>query len=109
VFCAYHASVDFADLTPTHVIFTIIPYQDLPGCGDNGLSGNSVANSTATALSHEFSESVSDADPNTGWFNSVFGAEIGDLCNTFRATETLNTHKYIIQPEYSNAVHGCFF
>ena len=111
VFCAYHSSVDFSDLTPTHVVFTVIPYQEVAGCGDVGLPEPNPApiDSTATALSHEFSESVSDADPNTGWFNATFGMEIGDVCNNLRATETLNAHKYLIQMEYSNSVHGCFF
>ncbi len=110
VFCAYHGSITYSDIG--HVIYSIMPYQDVAGCGDFGLSGlpnASPIDSTATTLSHEWSESISDPDPNSGWFNSVFGAEIGDLCNTFRATETLNGHKYVIQPEYSNSVHGCFF
>jgi len=108
-FCGYHASIDFTDLSPTHVIFSIIPYQDVPGCGDNGLTGDSVTNSTATTLSHEFFESSSDADPNTGWFSDDLGMEMADICANFRATETLNAVKYVIQPEYSNSLHGCFF
>ena len=110
VFCAYHASVTFTDIG--HVVFMIIPYQNVSGCGDVGISGlpnPAPIDSTATAISHEFSESVSDADPNSAWFNATFGMEIGDVCNSDRALETLNGHKYVIQPEYSNSAHGCFF
>jgi len=110
VFCAYHGSLTYTDIG--HVIYSIMPYQDVAGCGDFGLSGLpnvSPIDSTATTLSHETAESISDPDPNTGWFNSTFGMEIGDVCNSLRALETLNGHKYVIQPEYSNSAHGCFF
>lgn len=110
VFCAYHGSLTFTDIG--HVIYSIEPYQDVAGCGDFGLGGlpnPSPIDSTATTLSHETAESISDPDPNTGWFNSTFGMEIGDVCNNLRALETLNGHNYVIQPEYSNSAHGCFF
>lgn len=111
VFCAYHGSITFSDIG--HVIFSIMPYQHTPGCGDD-FSGVTPPNAvpiddTATTLSHEESEAISDPDPGSGYFNNNFGFEIGDTCNSYRATETLNLHKYLIQPEYSNATHGCFF
>ncbi len=34
VFCAYHGSLTYSDIG--HVIYSIMPYQDVPGCGDNG-------------------------------------------------------------------------
>lgn len=110
VFCAYHASVTFTDIG--HVIFAIIPYQDTLGCGDFGLSGlpnPAPVDSTATAVSHETSEAISDPDANTGWFNTTFGMEVADICSSFRTTEVLNGKSFVIQPEYSNSVHGCFF
>jgi hypothetical protein len=109
-FCAYHGSITYSDIG--HVIYTIMPYQDVAGCGDfgeTGLPNAAPIDSTATTLSHEIAESISDPDPNTGWFNTVFGMEVADVCADFRATETLNAHKYLIQPIYSNSAHGCFF
>ena len=111
VFCAYHGSITFADVG--HVIFTVMPYQHTPGCGDDftGLTPpNAVPiDDTAATLSHEESEAISDPDPGGGYFNDNFGYEIGDLCAPYRATESLNAHNYLIQPEFSNSVHGCFF
>jgi len=109
VFCAYHGSVTFSDVG--HVLYSVIPYQHVSGCGDFGLTvPNTVPiDDTASTLSHEDSEIISDPDPGGGYFNDQFGLEIADACAGFRATETLNAHKYLIQPEYSNSVHGCFF
>jgi len=109
VFCAYHGSITFSDVG--HVIFSVMPYQHTPGCGDVGLTvPNPVPiDDTAATLSHEESEAISDPDPGGGYFNDNFGYEIGDLCAPYRATESLNAHSYLIQPEYSNSVHGCFF
>lgn len=109
-FCAYHGSITFSDVG--HVIFTVIPYQHTAGCGDDfpGLTlPNAVPiDDTATTVSHEESEAITDPDINA-WFNDQFGLEIGDNCAGFRASESLNAHTYLIQPEYSNSVHGCFF
>jgi len=114
VFCAYHGSITFTDIG--HVIYSIMPYQNVGNaagsCGDFGLGGlpnPAPIDSTATTLWHETAESISDADPNTAWFNTTFNMEIADVCNNMRASETLNAHKYVIQPVYSNSVHGCFF
>ncbi len=110
-FCAYHGSITFSDIG--HVLFTVIPYQHTPGCGDDfpGLTtpNPTPIDDTASALSHEQSEAISDPDPGSGWYNDNFGYEIGDTCIGYRAYENLNGHQYLIQPEYSNATHGCFF
>jgi hypothetical protein len=113
VFCAYHGSITFTDIG--HVVYSIMPYQYVGNaagaCGDFGLStpNTEPIDSTATTLWHETAESISDADPNSAWFNTTFNMEIADVCNNIRATETLNAHAYLIQPVYSNLVHGCFF
>jgi hypothetical protein len=107
-FCAYHGSVTYKDIG--HVIYSVMPYQDVPGCGDIGigpLPNPRPIDSTANTLSHETSESISDPDPDSGW-SGEFG-EIADICEVYFVKENLNGHKYIIQPEYSNAAHGCFF
>jgi hypothetical protein len=114
-FCAFHGSVDFKDIG--HVLFTIEPYQNVPGCQEgtvpspNGL----LVDSTASTLSHELIETITDPD-GTGWWNTVSGplggAEIADECARFFADDpntSINGKLYEIQSEYSNLEHGCVF
>jgi hypothetical protein len=102
VFCAFHGSVDFGP--HWHVLFTMEPYQFVPGC--DAINQPRVIDATASTLSHEFSELTSDPDLDA-WFNDLTGNEIGDLCFTFRNPEQLATNAYVIQEEYSNTVHAC--
>jgi hypothetical protein len=112
VFCAYHGSVDFKDLG--HVLFTVEPFQDVPGCSINQPSPNgSLIDSTSSTLGHELIETITDPD-GTAWIalNSlgVFGEEIGDLCvNPFgtEAVSVLDGKPYEIQQMYSNKFHAC--
>lgn len=105
-FCAYHSSVEFSDIG--HVIYSVEPYQDVNGCSTSASPGASaLTNSTASTLGHELFESITDPDPDTGWFNNTFGDEVADICETYLASVTLNGTKYLLQPMYSNRVHGC--
>lgn len=111
-FCAYHGSVTFSGTGAGsgHVVFSVEPYQ---GTGAQGIcygGTTTLVNATASTLSHEFFESVSDPDPGLGWYNGFTGMEIGDECVPSavpNAALTLNTHSYIVQKEWSNTVHGC--
>lgn len=121
-FCAYHESLDFADIG--HVILTVEPYQAAltlfngkmsPGCSTQSPTApNFLASATDSSLSHETFESITDPDPPTGWTvpysngGVAGGYEIGDLC-AYAPVEasTLNGTTYAIQPEYSNLVHAC--
>ncbi|MGA2919842.1 MAG: hypothetical protein ABSE28_01965 [Candidatus Sulfotelmatobacter sp.] len=120
VFCAYHSSVTFSDIG--HVLFTVEPYQNVPGCSMLQPSPNgAIIDSTSSVLGHETFETITDPDPPTGWIavssNGVFGEEIGDLCPGVDLTgpyfedpvSVLNGHKYEIQPMYSNTYHACSF
>jgi hypothetical protein len=112
VFCAYHGSADYTDIG--HVLFTVEPYQNVPGCSVAQPSPNGpLVDSTASTLSHELIETITDPDGDA-WLaqNSLvdFGAEIGDLCETpfgNYAAFKLYTKPYAIQPEYSNKYHAC--
>ena len=112
VFCAYHGSVDFSDIG--HVLFTVEPYQNVPGCSVAQPTPNgALIDSTANVLSHEVIETITDPD-GTAWFarNSlaVYGDEVADLCVNpfFQYGKVLVGGKhYAIQPEYSNKLHGC--
>lgn len=113
-FCAYHASVDFPDIG--HVLLTVEPYQNVPGCQVQPPSPNGLLiDSTADVLSHETFETITDPD-GTAWWNKfsldLFGAEIGDECQNFDfgySSVSLNGKSYEIQPEYSTNLHACSY
>jgi hypothetical protein len=112
VFCAYHGSVDFQDLG--HVLFTVEPFQDVPGCSINQPSPNgSLIDSTSSTLAHELIETITDPDGDA-WFAQAslveFGEEIADLCiDPFgnEAISVLTGRHYEIQQMYSNKFHAC--
>ncbi len=119
-FCAYHASVDFADIG--HIIYSVEPYQNNDGCSVQPSAPNGIlADSTYSTLSHEVFEAITDPDADSGWLNSannsLSGEEIADECqflvnigskSYFDASSVkLNGHSYATQPEYSNKSHAC--
>jgi hypothetical protein len=108
-FCAFHSSIDF--VTPNndtlHTLFSVEPFQFVPGCVL--LTQTRVIDGTASTLSHEFMETITDPDGDA-WFSQVAGIaglEIGDLCFAFRNPEQVGGHEYVIQEEYSNLIHAC--
>lgn len=116
-FCAYHGSVIFTDIG--HVLLSIEPYQNVPGCQSAPPNPNGMlADSTNSVLSHETIETITDPDGNA-WIadNSLIaaGAEIGDLCeptgnNNAQFLDSylnLNGHPYELQLEYSDRYHAC--
>ena len=106
-YCAYHDNVTFGDIG--HTIFSFEGYQAINGCEVSGSDPNGVVvDSTASTLSHEETEAITDPDLNA-WWNSNTGEEIGDLCAGSDGRVTLNGHAYNIQREYSNKYHGCTF
>lgn len=112
VFCAYHGSVTFNDIG--HVLFSVEPFQDVPGCSLAPPSPNgSLIDSTSSTLAHELIETITDPD-GTAWISqsslAAFGQEIGDLCvNPFgnESTSVLDGTPYEIQLMYSNKFHAC--
>jgi hypothetical protein len=116
-FCAYHGSVKFSDIG--HVLFSVEPYQNVPGCQAAPPNPNGqLADSTNSVLSHELIETITDPDI-SAWISDrsllSSGAEIGDLCEPTGNSDgqfldpvlTLNGHKYELQLEYSNYYHAC--
>jgi len=113
-FCAYHGSLDFSDIG--HVIFSIEPSQNVPGCQVPKPAPNGIlADSTNSTLSHEMIEAITDPDLDA-WFTfsslDTAGAEIGDLCQPIAfvvgfPNSVLNGKNYKIQLEYSNTYHAC--
>jgi len=115
-FCAYHGAAQYKH---KNVIYSVEPYASpqvdvygtfVWGCQDQAIPKgvNREDSAQASALSHESFESWSDPLPNTGWFNTTFQAEIGDICAyLYMQTIELSSRKWYIQQEYSNAAHGC--
>jgi hypothetical protein len=116
VFCGYHASVGKG---ANEVLFTVEPYQAVPGCEVAQPSPNGLLDdSTNSVLSHETFEIITDPNGD-GWFaiSSLpeLGNEIGDLCqgpinrnNQEIAPQfTIHGHLYEVQAEYSNKYHAC--
>jgi hypothetical protein len=101
-FCAFHGSVDFGP--HWHVLYTVQPYQFVSGCALP--TQTRVIDATASTLSHEFFETVSDPDLDA-WFNALTGNEVADLCFGFRPAQQINTRTYAVQEEYSNTLHDC--
>lgn len=129
VFCAYHSYVDFSDIG--HVLYTVIPYPDQPlvsggiptyVCDVGQTNPNAdttptpngvLADSIASFLDHEMSETITDPDIDAYQVqNSLadYQSEIGDVCvNPFflYTPFSVSGALYYIQPEYSNTYHAC--
>lgn len=104
--CGYHYKADIAGVG--HVIYSVEPYQQVFGC--QSPSGQ-LTDATASTLSHEFFESITDPDI-TAWYyptSDSKGGEIGDLCLGDDASVMLHGESWYIQKEYSNADHTCTF
>ena len=116
-FCAYHGSVIFNDIG--HIMFTVEPYQNVPGCQVATPTPNgALIDSTASVLSHETFETITDPDGNAWWSDVSLieqGAEIGDICEPTGNSKgqfldpvfIVGGQNYKIQLEYSNKFHGC--
>lgn len=105
-FCAFHASVDvpISATTTLHLLFSVDPYEAVPGC--QLPAETRVIDATASSLSHETMETITDPDGDA-WFNQQTLEEIGDLCFVFPDRDVIGFRPYVIQEEYSDAVHAC--
>jgi uncharacterized repeat protein (TIGR01451 family) len=75
-------------------------------------NGDVSADAEVNTLSHEIIEAETDPHPNATWTGP--NGEIGDACNfTFTPRNSsgadvfINGNPYVVQEEYSNAVHTC--
>lgn len=114
-FCAYHGSADFKDVG--HVLYTVQPYQNVAGCQvESGTPNGVLVDSTASVLSHETFETITDPDLDAWWNTTSLplgGSEIADECEFVSTTSFddpvfyVGGKKYAIQREYNNNRHGC--
>lgn len=125
-FCAYHSHFNDG---ATDTLFAYMSYDDqFHGTGQTCVAGqtgsdtdpnrgtypngNRGADAEVSTFSHELIEAATDPRPNAAW--TATDGEIGDKCNfsytprnDLGADVYLNGHPYIVQQEFSNAVHTC--
>jgi hypothetical protein len=82
------------------------PYQGVDGCRIPGQTPHGLIDATASTLTHELIETITDPDLD-GWYNGLFGFEMSDICFAFANNALLNGHNYFLQLEYSNGQHMC--
>jgi hypothetical protein len=108
--CAYHSATTSGGKL---VSYTNLPY--MPDAGGNCGAGfitppndESSGNEGVTIVEgHEYSESVTDPNPPSGWYNNQYG-EIGDICAwTNVQNDPFGKKSYTSQPEFSNASQTC--
>ncbi|MBV9333066.1 MAG: hypothetical protein JO146_03585 [Candidatus Eremiobacteraeota bacterium] len=108
--CAYHSNT----FTNGNLVsYTNLPYIPDAGsaCGSNIISPPSDETGADEGVTivggHEQGESVTDPQPNTGWYNTSYG-EIGDICAwTNIQNDPFGSYSYTSQPMFSNATHSC--
>jgi hypothetical protein len=117
-YCAYH-SIETNGTVYANLPFPI--YSSATGftCGSQAKfpvnespNGNVDGDTVINPSSHEVSESITDPDTATGWFDST-GNENGDECNfVYGGTQgtagalynqVINGHHYLTQEEFSNS------
>jgi hypothetical protein len=104
-FCAFHSAVTFLGSTGNlHVLYSVEPYQGVAGCASQ--SQRRLIDASASTLSHEFFEAITDPDLDA-WFNWLTGFEVSDICIGLRPEQRIGHHSYAVQEEYSNAANGC--
>lgn len=104
-YCAYHGATDYSDIG--HTLYSVEGYQGIAGCN---VPDNKLSDDTASTLSHELYETITDPDvqTNAAWYNNANG-EIGDECASSIGFVTLSGTQYQLQREYSNKYHACSF
>jgi hypothetical protein len=115
-YCAYHSNVTVGGTT---VQYANQPYTDtVPAACDAGYYPNgqsTEADPTINVVSHEHRESINDPLGNA-WYDNR-GYEGSDKCawnfgtlsgsGANRYNQTIGSHNYALQQEWSNAVSGC--
>ncbi|NUR30825.1 MAG: hypothetical protein HOV83_34085 [Catenulispora sp.] len=106
-FCAWHngTSSPYGDLA-----FTNDPYMPDGNCGTNWVNG--YLDGFSIVGGHEYSETVTDPFPNSGWIDSG-GEENADKCIWIRSGPAriqnypLSTGNFAVQSTWSNQDQGC--
>ena len=113
-YCAYHTNFNGGNSIYAFMGDDASEQYAGAGCSiGSAPNGDTPADSEVSTASHEYYEAITDPHLD-GWFHVDTSGEIGDLCayntgftNSIGANLYLNGHPYIVQREWSNAVHGC--
>ena len=95
----------------------MVPYEANDGCaGEQSPNGND-ADPALDSVSHEHIEMITDPYGSAWFDNTSDGNEIADKCPVYGAplgvtptgeyNQTINTHPYWLQEEWSNRAGGC--
>lgn len=108
--CAFHSSTGSGN---SEVSYTDFPYQTDAGtsCGEDFINNGSAGTYDGVTIvgGHEYSETVTDPEPNSGWLDSS-GEENGDKCAWMKppaSNQTMNASSFPVQGLWSNAASGC--
>jgi hypothetical protein len=113
--CAFHSYTGNGSL---EVSYTDFPYQTDAGanCGEDFINGGSSGTLDGVTVvgGHEYAETVTDPEPNSGWLDSS-GGELGDKCawlkppaaNVSMGGTTLGVNYFPVQGLWSDAATGC--
>ncbi|HZZ00249.1 MAG TPA: hypothetical protein VFE36_11800 [Candidatus Baltobacteraceae bacterium] len=106
--CAFHSSTGSGS---SEVSYTDFPYQTDAGasCGGGFINSPGTYDGVTIVGGHEYSETVTDPEPNSGWLDSS-GEENGDKCAWLKppaSNQTMNGSSFPVQGLWSNAVSGC--
>jgi hypothetical protein len=119
-FCAWHSYAQYSTATEDSDGVGLTPYIALPyqvdanncwanvvNAADNSF-GNGYFDGVSHALFHEITETITDYDLSTGWYDSE-GNEIGDLCQPYSSDfgDPGSGRYFAIQGVWSNADSGC--
>jgi serine protease len=105
-YCAWHSY--------SNEPYTNLPYVlDAGGkCGENFVNSGSAGTDDGFSMvgGHEYAETVTDPNPNTGWFDplDLGGGEIGDKCvwSPQSGNVSLHTGSFAMQPLWSNSAYA---
>jgi len=113
-YCAYHGAEGSGSST---LIYANQPYAGGASSCDVGQHPNgNDADATINVTSHEHNEAITDPDVSTGYYDNQ-GYENGDKCAWIfgslsgpggaQYNQTINTHHYFLQQEWSNQTTRC--
>jgi hypothetical protein len=115
-YCAYHNSFSSGGST---ILYANQPYgaagYSVYTCDSGQRPNGNTADATLNLVSHEHNEAITD-EQGTAWFDKR-GYEDGDKCawnfgsaqgtSGAKYNQTIGTHHYYLQQEWSNASSGC--
>jgi len=100
-FCGFHVAVPYTK--PPNVYIAIIA-----DCGAGLCGGVSEFDGLTVTASHEIIESITDAIPGVGWYDSING-EIADICEHgfLQYTNPTDGKTYYVETGWSNLAGAC--